>query len=101
MDICERQVRERAYYIWEGEGYEDGRAETHWLRAESELREAADAAQTEAVAAPAAKTAAKAAAKPRTSRAKSGSKPEAGAKPASKPRSKSVRSPASPELSPF
>lgn len=38
MDQFERQVRERAYYIWEDEGRVFGRAEAHWLRAEAELR---------------------------------------------------------------
>lgn len=33
----EQQVRERAYYIWEGEGRVFGRAEDHWLMAEAEL----------------------------------------------------------------
>lgn len=97
MDVCETQVRERAYYIWEVEGYEDGRAETHWLRAEGELRAAADVAQSETVVAPVTKLAAK----PRTSRAKAGPKAVSAAKPASKPRTKSVRSPASPDLSPL
>ncbi|CAA2105481.1 hypothetical protein MBUL_03215 [Methylobacterium bullatum] len=34
----EQQVRERAYYIWEGEGRVFGRADEHWLMAEAELR---------------------------------------------------------------
>lgn len=33
----EQQVRERAYYIWEGEGRVFGRAAEHWLMAEAEL----------------------------------------------------------------
>lgn len=35
--VTEHQVRERAYYIWEGEGRHCGRADTHWLQAEAEL----------------------------------------------------------------
>lgn len=38
MKPFEQQVRERAYYIWEGEGRVFGRADDHWLRAETELR---------------------------------------------------------------
>ncbi|MFD0937727.1 DUF2934 domain-containing protein, partial [Methylobacterium trifolii] len=38
MDVTEHHVRERAYYIWEGEGRVHGRADAHWLRAETELR---------------------------------------------------------------
>ncbi|MCJ2035321.1 DUF2934 domain-containing protein [Methylobacterium sp. J-068] len=37
MTHFEHQVRERAYYIWEGEGRVFGRADEHWLRAETEL----------------------------------------------------------------
>jgi len=29
----DKTVRERAYYIWEGEGRPEGRAREHWLRA--------------------------------------------------------------------
>jgi hypothetical protein len=29
----DKTVRERAYYIWEGEGRPDGRDREHWLRA--------------------------------------------------------------------
>nr|WP_245517421.1 DUF2934 domain-containing protein [Methylorubrum sp. Q1] len=61
--LCENSVRERAYYIWEGEGRVFGRAEAHWLQAESELRQAPVAALIEAEAP--AKVA-----KPRTARAK-------------------------------
>ncbi|WP_238179607.1 DUF2934 domain-containing protein, partial [Methylobacterium dankookense] len=66
MEITEHQVRERAYYIWEGEGRVHGRADSHWLRAEAELRVAPEAkparksapraAKVEAVKAEAAKT---------------------------------------------
>lgn len=38
MNPFEQRVRERAYYIWEGEGRVFGRAADHWLRAESELQ---------------------------------------------------------------
>lgn len=38
MDHTEHQVRERAYYIWEGEGRVHGHADAHWLRAEAEFR---------------------------------------------------------------
>lgn len=65
MVLCEK-ARERAYYIWEGEGRVFGRAEAHWLQAESELLQAPAAAliEAEASAAPAK------VAKPRTARAK-------------------------------
>jgi len=48
----ERQVRERAYFIWEGEGREFGRAEAHWLQAEAELSRPAAPAMAEAVVVP-------------------------------------------------
>jgi hypothetical protein len=38
MSQREQQVRERAYFIWEGEGRIFGRAEAHWLQAETELQ---------------------------------------------------------------
>ncbi|MBX9932660.1 MAG: DUF2934 domain-containing protein [Methylobacterium sp.] len=38
MPSIEQQVRERAYYIWEGEGRAFGQAVEHWLRAEAEFR---------------------------------------------------------------
>lgn len=37
MHPFEQQVRERAYFIWEGEGRVYGHATDHWLRAEREL----------------------------------------------------------------
>lgn len=37
MHPYEQQIRERAYFIWEGEGRIFGRATEHWLRAEDEL----------------------------------------------------------------
>ncbi|GEO98633.1 DUF2934 domain-containing protein [Methylobacterium haplocladii] len=37
MDMIEHRVRERAYYIWEGEGRVTGRADAHWLQAEAEF----------------------------------------------------------------
>ncbi len=43
MPLCEHQVRERAYFIWEDEGRGFGRAEIHWLQAEAELRRAVEA----------------------------------------------------------
>jgi hypothetical protein len=49
MRPFEQQVRERAYYIWEGEGRVFGRAEDHWLRAEAELRAGGVVAPREAV----------------------------------------------------
>ena len=42
MGLDEHRVRERAYYIWEDEGRAFGRADAHWLRAESELRAGPD-----------------------------------------------------------
>ncbi len=43
MPLCEHQVRERAYFLWEDEGRGFGRAEIHWLQAEAELRRAVEA----------------------------------------------------------
>ncbi|MFD1355982.1 DUF2934 domain-containing protein, partial [Methylorubrum suomiense] len=64
MPLCEHQVRERAYYIWEDEGRGFGRAEIHWLQAEAELRRGAEAGVAHAAEAVPVK-AAKAPAKPR------------------------------------
>ena len=33
----ERNIRERAYAIWEKEGRPDGKSLDHWLRAEAEV----------------------------------------------------------------
>ncbi|WP_232632052.1 DUF2934 domain-containing protein, partial [Methylobacterium sp. Leaf118] len=70
MQLCEHQVRERAYSIWEDEGRGFGRAEAHWLQAEAELGRAASAAplaiETRVAAAPAALAPV---AKPRAARA--------------------------------
>jgi hypothetical protein len=41
MSNNEQAVRERAYFIWEGEGRLHGQADAHWLRAEVELSETA------------------------------------------------------------
>ena len=46
MNLIEHRVRERAYFIWEGEGRVHGRADAHWLRAEAEIAAPA-AAQAE------------------------------------------------------
>lgn len=76
MQSNEQAVRERAYYIWEGEGRVHGRAHIHWLRAEAELstvepakKPARKAAEKPAVKAETVKAAAKpAAAKPATAK---------------------------------
>lgn len=65
MRPFDQQVRERAYYIWEGEGSVFGRAEDHWLRAEAELRADRVEAPAQAVVASPAQVL-----KPKTSRAK-------------------------------
>ena len=50
MTDREHQIRERAYSIWEAEGYPHGRAEDHWHRAAREVAEpGADAAPAEAM----------------------------------------------------
>jgi len=36
-DRLEQRIRERAYRIWQREGQPDGRAATHWERAEEEI----------------------------------------------------------------
>ncbi len=46
MTDKEHQIRERAYSIWEAEGYPHGRAEDHWHRAAREVAET-DAAPAE------------------------------------------------------
>jgi hypothetical protein len=33
----EQRIRDRAYAIWEAEGYPDGKDLEHWLRAEAEI----------------------------------------------------------------
>ncbi|AWI90655.1 DUF2934 domain-containing protein [Methylobacterium sp. DM1] len=71
MVPCENSVRERAYYIWEGEGRVFGRAEAHWLQAEAELRQSVTTVEAAAVAAPAK------VAKPRASPAKVAETPAA------------------------
>ncbi|HEV2545403.1 MAG TPA: DUF2934 domain-containing protein [Methylobacterium sp.] len=71
MVLCENSVRERAYYIWEGEGRVFGRAEAHWLQAEAELRQSVTTVEAAVVAAPAK------VAKPRASRAKVAETPAA------------------------
>jgi Protein of unknown function (DUF2934) len=35
MDDREQRIREIAYFLWEQEGYPDGRAEEHWAAAEA------------------------------------------------------------------
>ena len=84
MDTIEHRVRERAYYIWEGEGRVTGRAEAHWIQAEIEIAaarvETAPAAQPSVKKAPArAKAPAKAAAAkpaPKAAAAKAPAKPK-------------------------
>ena len=92
MQINEQAVRERAYYIWEGEGRIHGRADAHWLRAEAELSAVAPAKK--AAKAPArkaegaekvAKLAAKVAPAPVASKAKAAA-PVAPARKAAKPK---------------
>lgn len=52
MKPGEHHVRERAYYIWEGEGRVFGRADEHWLRAEAEFIAMGAVAPTDPVALP-------------------------------------------------
>jgi hypothetical protein len=44
MDDREQRIREIAYFLWEQEGYPDGRAEEHWAAAEAVV-DAQDAEQ--------------------------------------------------------
>jgi len=37
IDVLRKQVEERAYALWEGEGRPDGRHLDHWLQAEAEI----------------------------------------------------------------
>ena len=43
-----QRIQERAYALWVEEGYVDGRADEHWLRAERELSYMAGPEQGEA-----------------------------------------------------
>lgn len=43
--MLEQLIKEKAYAIWEAEGYPDGRAETHWEMAERALVATTDAAR--------------------------------------------------------
>lgn len=38
LDLREDEVAVRAYYLWENEGYQHGRDNEHWFRAEEQLR---------------------------------------------------------------
>ena len=86
MDVIEHRVRERAYYIWEGEGRVHGRADAHWLRAEAEIAAPAAILTIEAVAETSLAPSPAKTLKPRASRAKAVAqpvaKPAAEAKPA-------------------
>ncbi len=63
MTDREEKIRQRAYGIWEQEGYPHGRADDHWQRAVHEVEKAApaqpDLLETGAAASPAAKPAPK------------------------------------------
>ena len=48
----EQLIREKAYQIWEAEGYPEGRADAHWRQAETALAETAAPAKTKLVARP-------------------------------------------------
>ena len=37
MEARHKQIEERAYVLWEGEGRPDGRDRVHWCQAESEV----------------------------------------------------------------
>jgi len=37
LENIEDEVRQRAYELWEESGREDGRAQDHWLQAETEV----------------------------------------------------------------
>ncbi len=36
-DSIENMIRERAYYLWEGEGKPHGRETEHWQRAQADI----------------------------------------------------------------
>jgi hypothetical protein len=44
-DDLEQRIRERAYEIWENEGYPEGRGDDHWQQACAEYRDAQAEAQ--------------------------------------------------------
>ncbi|GJE54993.1 DUF2934 domain-containing protein [Methylobacterium thuringiense] len=97
MDVIEHRVRERAYYIWEGEGRVVGRADAHWFQAEAEFAaeavpvaevsvgKAAPAARAKAPAKVAAPKPAKAAAKAAAPKAPKAVAAKAPAKPKKSP----------------
>ena len=107
MDVIEHRVRERAYYIWEGEGRVHGRADAHWLRAEAEIAAPAAILTIEAVAETSRAPSPAKTLKPRASRAKAVAKavakPAAEAKPAasktaaSKPAASKTATPKAPK----
>jgi hypothetical protein len=95
MDMIEHRVRERAYYIWEGEGHVMGRADAHWLQAEAEITAA------NAEAAPAAAVSVARAAKTPVTRAKAAAKaPAKASEPKAAPKAAAVRAPAKSKRAP-
>lgn len=83
-----RQIRERAYSLWEAEGSPEGKEWDYWLRAEQDLdggapkpkRSAKGAAKSPSTRSAKAGSAAKTAAKPRTSSKRTSSKKAPAAK---------------------
>jgi hypothetical protein len=56
-EAWQRQLRERAYALWEREGRPEGGAARHWAKAEEELRAEAAVVETTRTAGDAASTA--------------------------------------------
>jgi len=86
-------IKERSYFIWEGEGRPHGRSLDHWLMAEAELRVERESKPSAARANRATSSAKPAAASPAKAAAKNGAKAAvkgATAKPASGPAKKSA-----------
>lgn len=54
-DDVRKAIELRAYYIWESEGYPDGKQQEHWARAEAEVLGEPAAKQAEAPKKPAKK----------------------------------------------
>ncbi len=74
MTDREEKIRQRAYGIWEQEGYPHGRAEDHWHRAAHEVESAAPAAPAKKAAPKRRKAATGAVAAPKRAPAKSTTK---------------------------
>lgn len=79
-------IRDAAYFLWLKDGQPEGRDQEHWLAAQAELTQVAEAPKPKA-------PRKKAAAKPRAAKAAAATKAEAAAKPAAPAKPKKPRAP--------